>query len=122
MVARVKGDASTEFGIPGQPAPGDDEDFAPAEVKRWQALLRAAWAAWDAAAEAAAGVTLTFGPRGGGRPLAKMTGHVFEAEPAYLRQLGSKPPPGEDMTVLREAALKAFQARAKNETPQIRTR
>ena len=116
-IARVKGDASTEFGIPGQAAPGDEKDLTPADLKRWRSLLRAAWATWDQHAVGAKGVTLAVGPRGGGRSLAKMTHHVFEADQAYLRQLGSKPPVGEDMAILREACLEALRARAKSETP-----
>jgi len=74
-------------------------------------------AAWDNATDAAEGITLAVGPRGGGRALVKMRTHVLEAELAYLRQLGSKPTQGEDMTVLREVALEALQSRAKNKSP-----
>jgi hypothetical protein len=54
------------------------------------ALLEAAWAAFDAAARKADGVTLTLGPRGGGRQVPKMVEHVREAEAAYVHQLGTK--------------------------------
>ena len=117
VVSRLKGDASTDFGIPGRPAPSDGEKLTPEGFKRWRSLLQAAWATWDASAAAARDVTLTLGPRGGGRSLDKMTHHVFEAEQAYLRQLGSKPPSGEGMGELRAASLKALSARVKSEAP-----
>ena len=85
--------------MPGVPTKGDGTPLTGAELKRQRAILEAAWRAFDAAARAAKGKTLSVGPRGGGRSLAKMTGHVLEAEVAYLGQLGSrhaKPTAGED--------------------------
>ncbi|HEX5579639.1 MAG TPA: hypothetical protein VFY43_08250, partial [Candidatus Limnocylindria bacterium] len=71
----------------------------------------AAWRAFDAAARSAEGRTLAVGPRGGGRDLAKMRGHVLEAEVAYLGALGSRPPPGaDDLDRVRTVALATLDA------------
>ncbi|HET7684831.1 MAG TPA: hypothetical protein VFM19_00280 [Candidatus Limnocylindria bacterium] len=122
VVARRTGDGGTDFGVPGVPAPTDGEPLAEADLKRWRGLLRAAWWAWDAAAESARGITLRTGPRGGGRTLAKMRTHVLEAEEAYLHQLGSRRPAlakdaGEDerLASVRDAALAALELLARGE-------
>ena len=85
-------------------------------AERQVAILRACWAALDRAAAAAEGVTLRTGPRGGGRDLPKMLGHVLEAEQAYILKLGSRPPKGDGsrahVAAEREAAVAAFTARA----------
>jgi hypothetical protein len=76
-------------------------------------LLRAAWATFDATASKAKGVTLSVGPRGGGRQVLKMIEHVREAEAAYLHQLGSRPPGSRaSMEALRGAFVEALSARA----------
>jgi hypothetical protein len=113
IVHRLSGGSGTDFGVPsavpredGEPLPGD-------ELARQRALLEASWRAFDAAARSARGKTLRLGPRGGGRNLAKMTGHVLEAEVAYLGALGSKPPKasGKDaMVAVRKAALATLDA------------
>jgi len=92
IVERPKGGSGTEFGVPGSPTKSEDEGISAAELRRLIGLLEAAWASFDAAADAAKGVTLTTGPRGGGRSREKMIGHVLEAELAYLGALGSRPP------------------------------
>jgi hypothetical protein len=61
------------------------------------------------------GVELTRGPRGGGRDLEKIIGHVREAEVAYLGQLGSRAPAADDedparpMRRLRSAFVEALE-------------
>ncbi|MET1232692.1 MAG: hypothetical protein ABWY52_07565 [Candidatus Limnocylindrales bacterium] len=116
LVERLKGGGATDFGVPGEAPASDHADLGAAEVKRLAAILRACWAALDRAAAAAEGVVLRKGPRGGGRDLDKILGHVFEAEQAYIMQLGSRPPKGDgstsDVAVEREAAIEAFTARA----------
>jgi hypothetical protein len=96
------------------PTKGDTAPLRGAELDRQRAILVAAWDAFDAAARRAEGKTLTVGPRGGGRSLAKMTGHVLEAEIAYLGQLGrrhAKPKPGDDeMALVRQEALATLEA------------
>jgi hypothetical protein len=116
IVERPRGGAGTEFGVPGSATKAEDEPLSAAELKRLIALLRAAWDAFDAAARSARGVTLTTGPRGGGRSREKMIGHVLEAELAYLGQLGSRAPnlpadPGAALKPLREAFVTTLRAR-----------
>ncbi len=108
VVHRVKGDGGTEFGVPGAAARSEAAPITAPELKRLTALLRAAWATFDAAAERAEGVELTKGPRGGGRDLGKILGHVAEAEAAYLGQLGARPPTGVPHETLRSALLTAL--------------
>jgi hypothetical protein len=96
VVETLPGDGGTEFGVPGAAARAEEELLTAAELKRLIALLRASWSTLDSAARRAAGVELTTGPRGGGRDLAKMLGHVREAEGAYLGKLGSRAPASAD--------------------------
>ena len=114
VVERHAGGSGTDFGVPGVPSQADAKRLTGAELKRQRAILEAAWTAFDEAARAAKGKTLSVGPRGGGRTLAKMTGHVLEAEVAYLGQLGSrhaKRAGGQDeMELVRREALAALDA------------
>lgn len=108
------GGSGTDFGVPSVPAKVDTKALIGKELERQRSILQAAWKAFDAAAAAARGKTLTVGPRGGGRNLDKMRGHVLEAEVAYLGQLGSrhaKPGKGEDeMELVRREALETLDA------------
>jgi hypothetical protein len=90
IVHRLKGGGGTDFGVPGAAPKEDAEPLRGKELARQQALMEASWKAFDAAAKSAKGRTLKTGPRGGGRSVAKMTGHVLEAEVAYLAMLGSR--------------------------------
>jgi hypothetical protein len=110
---RVKGDASTDFGIPAADLDGDDAPLEFAELDRLTALLEASWTVFDEASKAAVGKELRKGPRGGGRDLDKIIGHVHEADDAYLRQLGSKSP-GKSAN-LRTTMLETLSARARGE-------
>jgi hypothetical protein len=114
VVERHAGGSGTDFGVPGVPARDDGKPLAAKELQRQRAILQAAWKAFDAAAAAARGKTLSVGPRGGGRNLEKMRGHVVEAEVAYLGQLGSrhaKAAKGEDeMELVRREALETLDA------------
>ena len=91
VVERLEGDATTDFGAPSI-APAAD---ARAVDRRWftrQAkILQACWATFDEAA-AHATAELTKGPRGGGRQLDGIVGHVIGAEASYLRMIGGKAP------------------------------
>jgi hypothetical protein len=91
VVERMKGDATTDFGAPSI-AP--EADATPID-RRWLAknekVLRACWRSFD---RAVAGVTgeLRKGPRGGGREVDAIVGHVVGAEGGYLRMIAGKPP------------------------------
>lgn len=109
VIERLPGDASTEFGVPGQPALAETQKLTPAAARRQAALVAAAWAVFD---DVAAGTPeeLRKGPRGGGRDRDKMIDHVLEAEASYARKLGvkHKPPAIDDIEAieaLREAIL-----------------
>jgi hypothetical protein len=107
IVERVTGNATTDFGAPGIPAELDFEKVTPAAAKRQGALVAAAWSLFDDVAAKAPAV-LRKGPRGGGRDRDKMIDHVLDAEGAYARKIGIKPPkPSDDQAEaqLREMIL-----------------
>jgi hypothetical protein len=118
LVARLEGDSSTDFGVPERQAPGDAAPIGGDELGRFRAILEACWSAFDAAVDAAAGEELTKGPRGGGRGLAQIVGHVLEAEAGYLRLLPWPAPPSTDAdwaaraAIERSAVLEAVEATA----------
>jgi hypothetical protein len=89
---RLKGDATTDFGAPSIAPAADRRPIGNAELARLGRILEACWRALDRAAEVATGVELTKGPRGGGRDLDAILGHVTGAETAYIRRLASTPP------------------------------
>lgn len=93
VVERMKGDASTDFGTPGQKPKADSAAVDARELARLVAWLDAGWSAFDSAVRKAKGTTLRAGPRGGGRTLTKIVEHVREAEVAYLGGLGVKVEP-----------------------------
>jgi hypothetical protein len=90
VVERLTGGSGTDFGVPSAAAAAEDEALKRRELDQLVALLRAAWAEFDAAAQKATGRQLRLGPRGGGRQVPKIVEHVTEAEAAYLHQLGTK--------------------------------
>lgn len=92
VVDRLTGTSTTAFGAPGVPLPGDDMPLDEAGLARQAAILRAAWAAFEAAAERHAGTELAKGPRGGGRDIPKIIEHVNGADRGYLAQLGARVP------------------------------
>lgn len=121
IVERVKGSGGTEFGVPGAAASSEAAPVDGPELDRLLALLQASWATLDDAAARAEGATLTTGPRGGGRQLAKIVGHVRDAEVAYLAKLGSRAPaedeedPSAPMALLRSAFVDALAAVTRGE-------
>ena len=122
VVERLKGGSGTDFGIPSLPPATDGEPMPAAELKRQRAILEAAWATFDEAAQAAAGLELRKGPRGGGRTMTTIVTHVLEAEEAYRHQLGSKRPKvpsgasvATRMAAERASALAALELRARDE-------
>jgi hypothetical protein len=123
VVERLEGNATTDFGAPGIPPAADDRPVDGDELARQRGILEAAWKAFDEASRSARGKRLTTGPRGGGRNVAKMVDHVLGAEEGYLTQLGRrrpKPPAAgieARMRQVREAALEALAARARDEDP-----
>jgi hypothetical protein len=123
VIERISGDSGTEFGIPSGSAKADLRPVDETELARQLAVLDACRRAFDAAAAGAVGVTLTVGPRGGGRTLEKIIRHVVEADQAYLQQLGSKPPKWTTESVeeygatIRDLQMQALTARVNGEPP-----
>ncbi len=121
---RLRGNSTTDFGTPGLPPAADERPVDKAALRRLQAVLKACWRAFDAAAEAAAGKELRRGPRGGGRELDAIREHVWGAEAAYLLQLGAPRLElgGEAgqaaVDVARQAVLKGLVAAVNGEFPK----
>jgi hypothetical protein len=118
IVKRLKGNAGTDFGVPSLGLPSDGAPIPAAELERLARILEACWDAFDRAAKSAKGLELRKGPRGGGRDLDKMMGHVVEADQAYMAQLGARPPKsGAGRAIkpsdLHAAMLAAFRARVR---------
>ena len=85
---RLPGSATTDFGAPGAVPRADAKPVTDPELARIRRLIEAAWRAFDDAAAGARGVTLSTGPRGGGRDLDDIARHVHDAEVGYLSALG----------------------------------
>jgi hypothetical protein len=90
VIERLEGDATTDFGAPHKIPSFDAHPLNESQLDRLREILQACWAAFDRAVSAAAGVELSKGPRGGGRDLDKIIGHVLGADGAYLSKLGVK--------------------------------
>jgi len=118
IVERLPGDATTDFGAPGAVAQADRRPLAGRELAGWRDLLRACWDALDEAAEAAKGVRLTPGPRGGGRSRASILEHVSGAESGYARRLGTVTSiPSSGTEAIREAILEGIDVAATEGQP-----
>lgn len=90
VAERLAGNATTDFGAPSIAPSIDSLPMNADEIARSQIILEACWRALDNAIKSAAGRELRKGPRGGGRDLTKISGHVHEAEIAYLGSLGGR--------------------------------
>jgi hypothetical protein len=118
VVERVAGNATTDFGAPSIAPAMDQGRLDKAGADRLARILRAAWAAFDAAAAAAAGAELRKGPRGGGRDLDAIVSHVVDSDRAYLVRLGGTyrkgrgTPLTDEAVDLREQILETFHVRA----------
>ena len=92
VVKRVKGNATTDFGVPAIGIPSDGAPLPKAELELLERILVACWTALDRAAKNAHGLELRKGPRGGGRDLDKIIEHVAGAEEMYMTKLGARAP------------------------------
>ena len=118
VVARLDGGAGTDFGVPSSVAGFDRAEVSESELSRLSDLLRAAWASFDSAASRAKGRPLAIGPRGGGRDLDKIRGHVVEADRAYIAALGARAPGSRaSWAEVQEAFLAAIDAKLRGELP-----
>src|SRR4051794_20180137 len=66
VVETVKGSASTDFGVPGEPCADDFKKLTKAQAERQAAFVESAWRVLDRVAKGAP-TSLRKGPRGGGR-------------------------------------------------------
>jgi hypothetical protein len=123
VVERLPGDATTDFGAPGIAPVADARPVDDLDVRRFQAILRACWQAFDVAVSAAAGKELRVGPRGGGRALPAIVRHVVEVDTAYLSRVGSRleelaeSEPDSASKRARQAILEALSAAGRGELP-----
>lgn len=101
---RLVGDATTDFGAPSIAPSADARPLDDSELARQQRVLDACWDALERASVDAADVELTRGPRGGGRDLNAIVGHVVRAEAYYVRRLAA-PAPAVDESDLGAAAM-----------------
>jgi hypothetical protein len=120
VAERLKGTPTTDFGAPDVATASDRKAVREADLRRFHAILRACWRAFDAAVDAAEGKTLAKGPRGGGRSLDAIVEHVVGAEGGYLGALGWKldrAGPEDLLTGTRAAVLEGLGAAARGEVP-----
>jgi hypothetical protein len=91
IAERMKGDATTDFGAPSIAPEADATPIDRRWLTRNEKVLQACWRSFD---RAVAGVTgeLRKGPRGGGREVDAIVGHVVGAEGGYLRMIEGRPP------------------------------
>lgn len=128
VAERFPGGSTTDFGAPELAPAADARPFGEADLERCQTLLRAGWAAFDAALQAAGGVELRKGPRGGGRDLEKIAGHVLASEQGYLAGLAwrferrANEPADQQRDRTRQAVLDALAAAARDALPARRPR
>jgi hypothetical protein len=124
VVERHQGNTTTNFGAPNLALSRDTQPIDPAELQRWQTILKACWQALDQAVQAAEGHTLSKGPRGGGRNVAKIMEHVQGVDASYLSSLGGKlkpsdkADPGQVLEHTRQAILDTLVASAHGEVPE----
>lgn len=123
VVERLAGNATTDFGAPDAALASDARPVDPAELARWQAVLQACWQAFDQAVLAADGRQLRKGPRGGGRELEQIVGHVLQADASYLGRLAWRfkldetAAWSEEISRSRQALLDALAAACRGELP-----
>jgi DinB family protein len=123
VVERLTGNATTNFGAPDLALSRDTQPIEPAELQRWQKLLKACWRTFDIAVQAAARQTLRKGPRGGGRDMNKIVQHVRDVDTSYLASLGGKLQPGDNddpaqsLAYVRQAILATLSAAARGDVP-----
>ena len=91
VVERIRGSATTDFGVPGEAAARDTDSLTREEAARHAALVSAAWRMFDRVV-AGAPSELRKGPRGGGRDRDAIVDHVLGAEVGYARKLGLRLP------------------------------
>jgi hypothetical protein len=90
VVEELPGTTTTDFGAPDVAPAADAAPLDAPELERLQVILEACWAALALAVRNAMGHELRLGPRGGGRTLDGVVGHVLNAQASYLGRLAWK--------------------------------
>lgn len=90
VIERLLGNATTDFGAPDASPADDTRPVTAADLRRFEAILKACWRTLDAAAVSASGKELSKGPRGGGRDREAILEHVRGGDASYLNGLGWK--------------------------------
>ncbi|CAN5806087.1 hypothetical protein BH18ACT17_BH18ACT17_03230 [soil metagenome] len=93
VIERAPGNATTDFGAPDGVFEIDASPVAARSWARDRSVLEACWRSFDAAVSEARGREIRRGPRGGGRLLDAIVGHVVGAEASYLRAVTGAAPP-----------------------------
>ena len=120
LVARLPGNKTTDFGAPDAILPADRKALSQRDLDAALDALRAAWQAFDAATKRASGKELApSGPRGGGRSVDKMTGHVHEAQAGYVSAVGGRSKAGASWSEIQADFIAAVIARNKGELPDF---
>jgi hypothetical protein len=123
---RVEGGAATDMAVPSVVLAADAKPMEAGDLERATKVLRACWAAFDQAVDAAGGKELRKGPRGGGREREGIVHHVTESESGYVAQVGFKikrdevlgiADPHKALMAIHEHALEALEAAAPVGTP-----
>ena len=102
VVERVPGNATTNFGASDAILASDQEAIGEQEAERFQAILRACWHKLEQVTEAAEGKELRKGPRGGGRDMQHILGHVIDSNQVYLARLAHEVQRSEQEDLLAE--------------------
>ena len=124
VVERHTGNASTDFGAPAAVLDADRVPLDHIELGGMQDLLCAYWLAFDAAVALAQGKELRKGPRGGGRELDDILGHILEADLAYLSRLAWKikreegANPAQEIPRIRQGIMDALEQAVCGELPE----
>lgn len=123
-VERLKGDSSTDYGVPVKVPDWDLQPVTTPELERFESLLFSIWQSFDRSSLAAKGKELRKGPRGGGRELEQIVQHVMESEGGYLANLGVKHrleagnDAQEEYQRLRQASLEGLHRSVRGELPE----
>jgi hypothetical protein len=109
VVERLRGSATTDFGVPEAIAEVEREPVTAGEFERLVGLMAAGWETFDQVV-AGAPASLRKGPRGGGRDRDAIVDHVVGAEvEMYARKLALRlPRPALDDHAARAAARTAI--------------
>ena len=123
IIERTDGTATTDFGAPDSILSADLDPLEERHYEFFGHVLDGCWQTFDRAVLAARGRELRKGPRGGGRDLEQIIGHVLDADHAYLRKVAwtfrreQESSLAEELARMRQAILAAIAAGVRGELP-----